>query len=76
MAAALPDGNQYSLLSRIFYVPEMSTAMKLLLLTFSLLFLTQTLSACNTIEGIGRDVKGAGSAISRTASETKREMQN
>ncbi len=28
-------------------------------------------SACNTIEGIGRDLKGAGNAIEREAKEEK-----
>lgn len=33
-----------------------------------------TLSACNTIHGIGRDIESAGSAIGGAAEETKRKM--
>lgn len=29
-------------------------------------------SACNTIEGVGRDVSAAGRAVSNTASDAKR----
>lgn len=29
-------------------------------------------SACNTIEGVGRDVSAAGRAVSSTASDAKR----
>lgn len=29
-------------------------------------------SACNTIEGVGRDVSAAGRAVSTTASDAKR----
>ncbi len=32
---------------------------------------TLALSACNTVEGIGRDVQGAGSAIERSADRTR-----
>lgn len=29
------------------------------------------LSACNTVEGVGKDVKGAGAAIEKTADKSK-----
>jgi predicted small secreted protein len=29
-------------------------------------------SACNTVEGVGRDVSAAGRAVSNTASDAKR----
>lgn len=29
------------------------------------------LAACNTVEGVGRDVKGAGQAIEKGAKKTK-----
>jgi predicted small secreted protein len=29
-------------------------------------------SACNTVEGVGRDVSAAGRAVSNTASDVKR----
>ena len=32
------------------------------------------LAGCNTIEGMGRDVQAAGSAVESTAEETKEEM--
>jgi len=31
-----------------------------------------SLSACNTIEGVGKDIKAGGEAIERTADENKR----
>ena len=34
------------------------------------------LTACNTVEGAGKDVKSAGNAIENTANDTKQEMQN
>ena len=40
----------------------------------TLLFLllgAMVLSACNTIEGVGRDVRGAGQAIEKGAKKTK-----
>ena len=30
------------------------------------------LAACNTVEGLGRDVSAAGSAVAKTAAEAKR----
>ncbi|MGQ9370993.1 entericidin A/B family lipoprotein [Azospirillum sp. ST 5-10] len=32
------------------------------------------LTACNTVEGIGQDVKAGGNAIERSASEVKSKM--
>jgi predicted small secreted protein len=29
-------------------------------------------SACNTVQGVGRDVQAAGQAVSQTASDAKR----
>jgi predicted small secreted protein len=40
-----------------------------------LVILLTTLSACNTFEGIGRDISAAGNAITGGASETKEEMR-
>ena len=34
------------------------------------------LAACNTTEGFGRDVRGAGNAIEGTARETKQDMRD
>lgn len=39
-----------------------------------LLLAAVSLSACNTFQGIGRDVEAAGEAISGTASKTKEKM--
>ena len=33
------------------------------------------LSACNTVEGMGRDIRGAGEAISGSAQKTKENMR-
>jgi predicted small secreted protein len=33
-----------------------------------------TLAACNTMEGFGRDVSGAGHAVTGQAQETERQM--
>jgi predicted small secreted protein len=35
------------------------------------LFTTLTLSACNTIEGAGKDVKATGAAVEKAADESK-----
>lgn len=32
------------------------------------------LAACNTIEGMGRDIESAGEAVSGTAHKTKKKM--
>jgi predicted small secreted protein len=34
------------------------------------------LSACNTVQGLGRDVQGAGQAIEGGAAKVKRAMTN
>ncbi|MBY0408230.1 MAG: entericidin [Rickettsiales bacterium] len=44
---------------------------KLLLLNLSLLLL---LSACNTMEGLGRDMRGAGDGIANSASKVKEKL--
>ena len=41
-----------------------------------LLTLLGTLSGCNTISGIGKDIGAAGETISDTADETKEEIAN
>lgn len=33
------------------------------------------LSACNTVEGMGRDIRGAGEAISGSAQHTREKMR-
>ena len=35
-----------------------------------------SLSACNTVEGFGKDMEAAGDAISSKADETKKEIAN
>ena len=39
------------------------------------LCLALVLSACNTIEGVGRDLGAAGDAVAGTASSTKEKMR-
>jgi predicted small secreted protein len=34
------------------------------------------LTACNTVEGAGKDVKSAGNAIEDTANDAKQDMNN
>lgn len=41
---------------------------------FVLIAAVITLSACNTFQGMGRDVEAAGEAISGTATKTKEKM--
>lgn len=42
----------------------------ILLLTTALLLV----SACNTMQGLGRDIESLGSGLDRTASDTKEKM--
>jgi entericidin A len=39
--------------------------------TLALIAGTLLLTACNTVEGAGRDVSSAGNAVSKTANENK-----
>lgn len=41
--------------------------MKRIVLTLALIAGVGTLAACNTVEGAGKDIKSAGSAIEKTA---------
>lgn len=41
---------------------------------FFLLLCLAALAACNTIEGMGKDIGSAGDAISGTAHDTKKKM--
>lgn len=45
--------------------------MKKTLIALSLLLLT---TACNTFEGMGKDLQGAGEGLSNTASKTKEKL--
>lgn len=40
-------------------------------LTAALLAAMALLAACNTVEGVGRDVSSAGDAVSNTANDAK-----
>ncbi|HEC74115.1 MAG TPA: entericidin A/B family lipoprotein [Methylophaga aminisulfidivorans] len=44
--------------------------MRTLILSLAILF-TLNLSACNTMEGIGKDVGAAGDALEKSASDKK-----
>ena len=41
-----------------------------------LLVAVMALSACNTVQGLGRDVQGAGQAIESGAAKVKRAVTN
>ena len=41
------------------------------LITFAVLAAALTVAACNTVEGAGRDVSAAGTAVSSTAKDAK-----
>ena len=41
------------------------------IIAFSLVAAALTVSACNTIAGVGRDVSAAGSAVTQGANEAK-----
>lgn len=51
----------------------MSTCTPILALAL-LLGASFSLAACNTVEGLGRDVQAAGSTLSGTAEKTKEEI--
>jgi predicted small secreted protein len=44
---------------------------KRIIASLSLLFLV---AACNTFEGVGKDMKGAGEGLANTASKVKEKM--
>lgn len=44
--------------------------MKILITTASILLVAASLTSCNTVEGVGKDVKGAGRSIEHTAERT------
>jgi len=45
----------------------MNTMKRIVALTTAAILATAALSACNTVEGVGKDVKSTGKAIERTA---------
>lgn len=47
--------------------------MKLFSLFLAILIVEFALTACNTIEGLGKDIKAGGAAIERTADERKKQ---
>lgn len=51
----------------------MSPLKRLLAFTMVAAFAGATLSACNTVEGAGKDIKHTGSSIERKAKEEKAE---
>lgn len=50
--------------------------MKKFLFAAASLIALQSLSACNTIEGIGKDVKAGGEVVEETARDVKEEIKN
>ena len=49
----------------------MNSLQRILALTVMAAFATATLSACNTVEGAGKDVSAAGHAVTDTAQDAK-----
>jgi entericidin B len=45
--------------------------MRRILATLSLVAMTTAMVACNTVEGMGKDVKATGSAIEKAADKNK-----
>ena len=43
---------------------------------FTVLFFTLLLTACSTVEGVGKDIKQVGSAIEKEAQEEKAQSGN
>jgi predicted small secreted protein len=56
------------------YQVKRSSTMKTITTTLSVLVLAG-LAACNTFEGAGEDVEAGGDAISDTARETERDLE-
>lgn len=46
--------------------------MKKIIATLTMLMVVGSLSACNTIAGVGKDVRAGGSAIEHTANDAKK----
>lgn len=51
-------------------------AMKHLLSILSLVIVATSLSACNTVKGVGQDVSATGRDLSKAASTVERKIQN
>jgi entericidin B len=50
--------------------------MKHLLAIVSLVFIACSMTACNTMKGVGQDVSAGGRDISKAASTVERKIQN
>ncbi|MFN3313976.1 MAG: entericidin A/B family lipoprotein [Hyphomonas sp.] len=50
--------------------------MKKILAAMTVVFALPMLAACNTIEGIGKDVKAGGEAVEEVARDTREEISN
>ena len=46
----------------------------ILLPAFAAVVMMSGLAACNTVEGVGKDVKATGGAVADTAADTKKDM--
>jgi predicted small secreted protein len=64
----MPLGSDQARLTR--KAKSMQTSLRL----FMIVVAGAWLAACNTSEGIGKDVKAAGTAIEKTAKKTKEKM--
>lgn len=50
--------------------------MKKMLIAAAAVLSLQALAACNTIEGIGKDVQAGGEVVEETAKDVKEEIKN
>ena len=50
--------------------------MKKFLAVMTIVFALPTLAACNTIEGMGKDVRAGGQAVEEVARDTREEISN
>ena len=46
------------------------------LIALTALFAAFTVSACNTVKGVGQDVQATGNAVEGAAADTQRDIQN
>lgn len=50
--------------------------MKKILAAMTVVLVLPALAACNTIEGVGKDVKAGGEAVEEVARDTREEISN
>jgi entericidin B len=60
--------------SHLFAIEQGNKTMKTQITVPTLLLAAFVLAACNTVEGVGRDVQAGGQAVEDVASDTKDEI--